>query len=115
MEKLKSSTAISKFFCITDLLCFMMNEAEKPTKGSVHEENLFIVHDDLVLMTAKEKINWMSKNGYLHRWLFPLNGMQDGTPYTDRTVGNISKFMPLDNSLNCDIFHSLRMQSVLSR
>ena len=41
--------------------------------------------------------------------------MQDGTPYASRTVGNIPEFMPLDNSLNCDILHSLHMHSVLSR
>ena len=61
MDKLKSSTAMSKFYCITDLISFMMNEAEKLMKGSVHEDDFFIVHDALVLMTAKEKINWMRK------------------------------------------------------
>ena len=97
MEKLKSSTAMSKFCCITDLIRFMMNEAENLTEGSVHEEDFFIVHNDVVLMIAKETINWMRKNGYLHRWLLPLNGMQDGTPYVGRLVDNIPKFMPLDN------------------
>ena len=75
MEKLKSSTAISKFVCITDLISSMMNEAEKLMKGSVHEDDLYIVHDAFVLMTAKETINWMKEKGYLHRWLLPLNGM----------------------------------------
>ena len=32
----------------------MMKEVEKLMKGSVHEDNLFIVHYDLVLMKAKE-------------------------------------------------------------
>ena len=63
MEKLKSSTATSKFCCITDLIRFTTNEAEKLMKGSVHKENLFIFHDALVLMTAKETINWMRHNG----------------------------------------------------
>ena len=53
MEKLKSSSSMSKFLCITDLHQFMMREADKLMKGSVHEDNLFIVHDDLVLMTEK--------------------------------------------------------------
>ena len=73
VEKLKSSTAMSKLCLITDLICFMTNKVEKLIKGSVHEGNLFIVHNALVLMTAKEKISWMRQNGYLHRWLFPLN------------------------------------------
>ena len=105
MDKLKSFTAMSKFFCITDLILFMMNEAEKLMKGSVHEDDLFIVHGALVLMTAKETINWMRQNGYLHIWLLPLNGLRGGTPYTGLPVGNIPEFMPLDNSPNSDILH----------
>ena len=83
-------------------------------KGLVNEDYFFIVHDDLVLMTAKETINWMIQNGYLHILLLPLNELQDGTPYSGLPVGNIPKFMPLDNLLNSDILHSLRMHSVLS-
>ena len=52
-DKINSSTAMSKFCCITDLIRFMMNEAEKLMKGSVHEEYFFIFHDDLVLITEK--------------------------------------------------------------
>ena len=76
----------------------MMDEAEKLMKGSVHEDDFYIVHDALVLMTAKETINWMKEKGYLHRCLLPLNGLQDGTPYVSRLVGNITEFTPLDNS-----------------
>ena len=57
----------------------------------------------------------MRNNGNLHRCLLPLNGLHDGTPYAGLPVGNIPKFMPLDNSLNRDILHSLRMHSVLGR
>ena len=80
VEKLKSSTAMSNFFCITDLIRFMMDEAEKLMKGSVHGDDFYIVHDALVLMKAKETINWMKEKGYLHCWLLPLDGLQDGTP-----------------------------------
>ena len=59
VEKLKSSSSMSKFCCITDLIRFMMKEAENLMKVSVHEDDFFIVHDDLVLMTAKETIEWM--------------------------------------------------------
>ena len=115
VDKLKSYTAMSRLCCIYNLIRFMMNEAEKSTKGSVHEYNLFIVHDALVLMTAKETINWMRKNGYLNQWLLPLDGLQDRTTCAGRSVGNSPESMPLDNSLNRDILHSLRMHSVLSR
>ena len=81
VEKLKSSSYILKLCCITDLICFMMNEAEKLMKGSVHEEYFFIVHYALVLIIAKETITWMKENNYFHRWLLPMYGLQDGTPY----------------------------------
>ena len=80
-----------------------MNEAEKLTKGSVNEDDLYIVHDALVLMTAKETINRMKQKGYLHHWLLPLNGLKDGNPYAGRPVGNSPEFIPWDNSLNRDI------------
>ena len=115
MEKLKSSNAMSKLCCIIDLMFFMMNEAEKMMKGSLHEDDLFIARDAFVLVTAKETINWMRQKGYLHQWLLPLNGLQDHTPYAGRPVGNSPEFIPLDNLLNRDILHSLRIHSVLSR
>ena len=40
----------------------MMKEAEKLMKGSVHEDDLFIVRDALVLMTSKETIICMKEN-----------------------------------------------------
>ena len=98
-------------------LVFLMNEAEKLTKGSVHEDDLYIVHDDLVLLAAKETIKWMKQKGYLHHWLITINGFQDGTPYAGRPVGNSPKFIPLYNRLNIlnrDILQSLRFHSVLS-
>ena len=52
VDKLKSSSSMSKFCCITDLIRFMIKEAEKLMKGSVHEDDLFIVHNALVLMAA---------------------------------------------------------------
>ena len=84
-------------------------------KGSVHEDDFFIVHDSLVLMTEKETIGWMKENNYFHCWLLPMNGLHYGTPYAGRPVGNISELMPLDNSLNRDILHCLRFHFVLSR
>ena len=75
---------MSKFYCINDLIQFMMKEAEKLMKGSVHEDDLFIVHDALVMMTAKEKIKWMKDNNNFHCWLLPMHGLQDRTPYRSK-------------------------------
>ena len=64
-----------KLFCITDLIRFMMKEAENLMKGSFHEDYFFIVHDDLVLMTEKETIEWMKDKNCFHCWLLPMNGL----------------------------------------
>ena len=74
---------MSKFCCIDDLIRFMTKEAEKLMKGSVHEDNFFIIHDALVLMKAKETIKWTKKNKYFHPWLLPMNGLHNGTPYDE--------------------------------
>ena len=44
-----------------------------------------------------------------------MNGLQEGTSYDGRPVGNSPEFMLLDNSLNRDILQSLRFHCVLSR
>ena len=41
---------MSKFYCITDLIQFIMKEEENLVKGSVHEDDL---------MTEKETIKWI--------------------------------------------------------
>ena len=93
----------------------MMEEAENLMKGSVHEHHLFILHDALVLMTAKETIKWMKGKNCFHHWLLPINGLQYRTPYAGSPVVNSPKFMPLYNSLNRNILHSLRFHCFLSR
>ena len=66
---------MSKFSCITDLIWFMMKEVENLMKGFVHEEDFFIVHDALVLMTAKETIELDEREQLLpslvasHEWI----------------------------------------------
>ena len=44
-----------------------------------------------------------------------MNGLQDGTPYAGRPVGNSPEFMPLFNILNRYILNALRFHFVLSR
>ena len=104
-----------KFCCITDLIRFMMKEAEKLMKGSMHKDDLFIVHDALVLMIEKETITWMKENNYFHFWFLTMNGLKDGTPYDGRPVGNSPEFITLHNSLNRDILHSLHFHIILRR
>ena len=93
----------------------MMKESEKLIKRSVHEDNLFMVHYGLVLMTAKETITWMKDKNYFHHWLPPINIFQGETPYYGCPVVNRLELIPLDNNSNRDILHSLRFHCVLSR
>ena len=106
---------MSKICCITDLMRFMMKEAEKLMNGSINEDDFFIVQDALVLMIVKENIKWMKENNCFHCWLFPMNRFQDGTPHAGLPVGNSPEFLPLDNNLNRDILQSLRFHCILSR
>ena len=106
---------MSKLCCITDLIQFMIKKADNPMKGSFREDDFFILHDALVLMTEKEMIKWMEEKNCFHSWLLPMNGLQDGTPYDGRPADISPEFMPLDNSLNRDILHFLRFHYVLSR
>ena len=62
-------------------------------------------------MTEKETIKWMKDKNCFHCWLLPMNGLQDGTPYAGKPVGNSLGFMPLDNSLNREILYSLSFNS----
>ena len=94
MEKLKSSTVMSKLCFITYLICLITNEAENKMKGLVHEDDFYILHDALVLIKTMKKIAWMKQNVYLPRWLILINGQKDGTPYSGGAIGNIPEFMP---------------------
>ena len=53
MDELNSSTAMSNFFPIADLIRFVMNVEYNPMKGSVHEDDFYIVRDDSVLIDRK--------------------------------------------------------------
>ena len=44
-----------------------------------------------------------------------MNGLQGGTPYAERPVGNIRGLMPLNNSISRYIVHSLHFNFVLGR
>ena len=56
----------------------------------------------------------MREKKYFNSWFLPMNGLQDGTPYSGCPVGNSPKFTTLDNSPNRDILHSLSLHFVLS-
>ena len=51
VDKLRSSSYMLKFYCITDVIRVMVKKGYKLMKGSVHEDYFVIIHDALVLMT----------------------------------------------------------------
>ena len=65
----------------------------------MHEDDFSILQDVLVLMKAKTTIMWMKKE-LLTLMLADFNGMQDGTYYARRPVGNSPGFVPLYHSIN---------------
>ena len=58
-------------------------------------------------MTARSTIEWMKREGCYSRWLLPQLGLNKGTPYNGRPIGNLPKIMLLDNALNNDVQISL--------
>ena len=65
-------------------------------------------------MTDKSTVRWMKEEGYYKRWLIPQNGLNAGTVYFCRPVGNRPEFIPWDNSLNADIQFSLSLHCALT-
>ena len=66
-------------------------------------------------MTEKYTTTWMKDNNFFHIWFLTMNGLQNGTHYSGHPVFDSPEFIPLDNILNIDIFHSLRFHCVSSR
>jgi len=59
-------------------------------------------HNTLSLMTAKATVTWMKEKGIYKRWLLPL-GINKGTVFENRVIGNLPEMMPMDVSLNKDV------------
>ena len=95
------------------LPCIISDGSVTWLEWSVQEDH-FLVHDVLQLITVKTTIMWMRKNQYLYRWLLPFNLMQDGMPYVGHPIGHSPNCTPLDNSLNIYILQSLTFHWVLS-
>jgi hypothetical protein len=75
--KIDSCVALSSFVCVTKLIEHMWTETEKMFKGSKYEDDWYIYHDALTLMTATDTKLWMEEKGYLKRWIRPKLGLFD--------------------------------------
>ena len=66
-------------------------------------------------MTTGTTIRWMKEKGYMDKWLVPQNGLNAGTCFEGRSVGNSHELMPLDMSLNTDIKYAHTRHVALTR
>ena len=84
-------------------------ESAKLFKGTTHESDWVFYHDALNLLTATSTIEWMKETydndgkSYYDRWIHPMGGLNSGTDYDGRPVGNSPEMMPWDASLNKDV------------
>merc|ERR1712032_613683 len=103
--------ALNSQICITALIDHIFDTTKKfynPNQGDDNE--WWVYHDALSLMTAKESVEYMKRKEYYSHWILPEGDlMNDGTEdlkaYRSAPVGNSPEIMPLDCSLNF-VFHS---------
>ena len=88
LEQFNNSSFIYKFYCISDLVIFVVMEGEKQWKSQCkniifYGAQYFGTHD------SEDDDNKDEKYNYLYWWLLPFNGPQYGMPYSRRTVVNV--------------------------
>jgi len=82
------------FVCITHLVSWIMEESKKIIQDTNHEEEWCFYHDALSLMTAAATLACTEETTVdsvtiKKRWLVPQKGVNKGTIYEDRPVGNL--------------------------
>ena len=105
---------MKQYICIRDLVTHIHNHTNEIFKGTVHKDDCFFYHYALKQLTVKSTVNWMKEKGYYSRWLIPQLGLNGGTVYVNRPVGNHPEWMPLDNSLNNDIQSALSLHCAIT-
>ena len=113
-SKINTSVFMNKYMCVTELVKGIYEASEQAFIGTTHENDWYFYHDALSQMTAKSTRAWMQEQGYYSRWLIPQLGLNSGTVYVARPVGNRPEFMPLDNSLNADIQYALSLHCAIT-
>jgi hypothetical protein len=66
---------MSSYVCITDVVVHIVKETQHLMKGTKHKYYWVFYHDALMLMTAKETVEWMEQKGYFERWFLPVYGL----------------------------------------
>lgn len=108
-QQLWKTLFLNCYSCITDLVEHMVQASNAHFTYTKYKDTwVFFYHDALSLLTAKETIEWMKKKklgnrSYYDCWLLPKHGLNVGTTYDGRPVGNSPEMMPMDASLNKDV------------
>ena len=111
------SQGLSAYCCVTTMILHMTKETANCYRGTPFENDWYIYHDALSLMTARETVNWMQQEDLLKRWILPLNGLNDEASlklYAKRPPGDSPYFMPWDNSLNQDLHLAVDYHAVMT-
>ncbi len=86
-----------------DVVEHIMQESNRIMQGTKHANDWYFYHDALSQLTAKDMQNWLVEKGYKEKWLLPLKGLNKGTVYENRPIGDSPEMMPLDTSLFEDL------------
>jgi len=87
-EEIQKSVFMKRFMCITEAVKCIHDQSKKYFEGTAHEDTWYFYYDALKQLTAKSIVEWMKQEGYYERWLIPQLGLNDGTTYAGRPMGN---------------------------
>lgn len=108
-DKIAGSVAMNKSVCITKLVTHIITHSIATYRGTKHEFTWMFIHDALPLLASAECREWMSQQiiqgptrtqtrTYLDCWVRPQAGLNAGTIYEHRPVGNSPELMAWDVS-----------------
>jgi len=118
--KIADAPLLKNSVCVKDLITHIMVASQEVFIGSkfadpTSENHWMFYHDALSTMTCAKTIVWMHEKDYYRFWLLPKGGLNDGTRYACRPVGNSPEMMPWDASLNKDVDDSFQFHVALTK
>ena len=108
LRHLKESSKMKSVALITDYVDHIWKESERVMQGTKHQDDWYVFHDALKIMTSKANKAWMQEKGYLKRWILPSEDLYDHDrqlkkAYNGNPIGNSPELMPWDCHLNQDV------------
>ena len=76
-KELRNTTALQNSCTINDLIDHIFTESEKIFQGTAYEDNWYVYHDALSLLTSKKAVDYMKEKGYYKHLILPLFGLND--------------------------------------